>query len=273
MIDYNKKYLKYKSKYLKLKTLFGGEEDILETTKLIESVFNGASIGVSKRLKNELKKLRENGYTIDYSQIQSKKLILTDIDGSIVEITIPMDFPFHNITLYKIQQKINTPLSFIVDLIAKIPYTKPNVLVYCHPYKIDKEGHYLYNLIQKSIKESGLVECSIYTLDISGDPNILADGFSDEFINRYSINPSFDIVFLLDCAGPWEKLQKPEFYNFDAICVLIDKVLKIVKQNGKLIISKIIAPELYEKLLSHYSNSIPFISEESLDKVIQINKT
>ena len=79
MENYKNKYLKYKNKYLILKSkinnMIGGLTDE-EKRNLIEQNFSSQTN--KKRIFAEIKKLEEKGYNVDLSEIDSKKIIVTD---------------------------------------------------------------------------------------------------------------------------------------------------------------------------------------------------
>jgi hypothetical protein len=90
---------------------------------------------------------------------------------------------------------------------------KPRILVYCHPKSsiYETPNHYMKNFIEARIKNkygeqfNPKTNSIIYTLDINGNPTIITDGFSDNFLQKY--NNFFDMVFVLDCSGPWQTYQ------------------------------------------------------------------
>jgi hypothetical protein len=279
MENYKNKYLKYKNKYLILKSkitnMIGGLTDE-EKRNLIEQ--NYSSQGTKKRIFAEIKKLEEKGYDVDLSQIDSKKIIVSDANNNRLYVEINDGYPFKPIKVFLVNQQVNPGIT-IEKYISELPKSSnTNVLVYCHPYKYDssENKHFLSDVIEQVILESRLSEPSIYTLDIQREPNILADGFSEDFLGYFSnSNPTFDLVFMFDCSGPWSHYQgfnKENLEDKDKIIELINNVLRIVKSGGKLIISKILSVELYNLILTSIPNSIPFISEHLLDRSIVITK-
>jgi hypothetical protein len=125
-----------------------------------------------------------------------------------------------------------------------------SVLVYCHPDKLsvqDEKCHFNMPQIKKALQEAGINESKviIQTLDIAtigkppykvSSPDILVDGFSDEFIQQHK--EKFDMVWLPDCDGPWWDIQKTK--NMNEFIKLVNKLTTIVKPGGQLICWKIV---------------------------------
>lgn len=194
--------------------------------------------------------------------------------GDNIMFEIPENYPFSNITLYDVEQPLIDIKSTIFQTIKKIPNDGYNILVYCHPRRINKpDDHFMYEYIDREINKDD--NFNIYTIDVNKDgemfPDILGDGFGDSFINRYSNNPVFDIVFLPDCGGLWFDLQNNENSSFDEIIDLINKMLGLVKPGGKLLLSKFIKEGLYDEILNIIPNAED-ISIPEKGKVIKITK-
>jgi hypothetical protein len=194
----------------------------------------------------------------------------------------------------------------LLNYISELPKEyDSNVLIYCHErkYTCDDNDDYLqpYNMcetINKALTQFELTNPKIYTLDIKkkekysnpkhqqisneneyinyyeqpydflikNEPDILADGFCEDFINYFSSpTPIFDVVFMLDCSGPWNVFQgrlasdmnkyDNSTIDNDKIIEMINNVLKIIKINGKLMIGKILNIELYDYILNNIPNS------------------
>jgi SAM-dependent methyltransferase len=282
MDKYREKYLKYKNKYIKLKTqiMIGGSNLTNEDIELIYNKFNSMTAG---RIIGEIRFLeKNNNYSVDLSQINLNKILVSDVNnGNTLHVEITDGYPFNPIKFFSVNRPIDVGKK-ILNYVNELPkYSNKNVLVYCHPYKYEKSGdnkHWLSESIEKTISDFQLDKPNIYTIDIKGEPNILADGFGEEFINYFSTpKPTFDIVYLFDCDGLWAEYQgfnENKIINNEKIIELINNVLKIVKSGGKLIISKILTDELYELILSSIPNSGPYELEQldSGSKVIIITK-
>ncbi len=275
MENYKKKYLKYKNKYLQLKNQKAGNF----TEPQLSSYFTSLRPGVIRRLNIEIGKFESLGYIVELGERDLNIIYVTHPSSGIRnKIKITEAFP---------QQKriINNKLVdipaivFLADYfssnIKMIPREQSNILVYCHGKPILKPSdHHAYYSIEKAIRESGIEDPHIYTLDIVENPDLLEDGFDDEFLTRYSSNPLFDIVFMPDCSGPWWELQTSKFRGFEPLLQIIDKILSIIRPNGKLIISKLVKAGLYEAIMTHYTgNSKPFELVETPDiQAIEIRK-
>ncbi len=231
--------------------------------------------GTTRRLNIEIKKLIGSGFNIGFDSIRDKVLYVTEPDNSVThKINISDNYPFEGIILNDIKQN-NCPTETILNMLTQINSSNSNILVYSHPKPIlVSTDHFMYEIFESVVKESGsdIKNYNVYTLDIIGNPNIKADGFGQEFINKYSTNPAFDFVFMPDCAGPWYRLQGPDFLGFEPIIKLIDDVLKIVKPGGKLVISKFIKPGLFEAVLTHFPTSKIGNFNDWFDTILEIVK-
>lgn len=278
MENYKNKYLKYKNKYLILKSkitnMIGGLTDE-EKWNLIQQNFITQT--TKKRIFAEIIMLEKEGYNVDLTQIESQILIVTDTNNKKLYIKLNNKFPFVPYEVFSVVQSSSIKIEKYISELPK--WSNTNVLIYCHPFKYENNSenkYFLSDIVEQVILESMLNEPFIYTVDIQGEPNILADGFGEEFLDYFSNqNPTFDIVFMFDCAGLWSYYQgfnKEHLEDKDKIIELINNVLRIVKSGGKLIISKILSVDLYNLILCSIPNSIPFISEPLLEKTIVITK-
>ncbi len=285
-MDWKTKYIKYKNKYLDLKrTLIN--DNILTGGAVVfpPDIFAPAQI---RRLNLEVQRLEKEGFLVDGSEIASRVLYVIDsTDGVRNRLELPEGYPqLGQIVLNGVKQ-FNLATDNIINIVKRIPNDRQYVLVYCHPKNIkNSSDHFLYGSIQKAIEESGLTDPTILTIDITigddGDlrhgirpgPNIKANGFSDEFINRYTVISPFDIVFMPDCGGPWYELQNtPTTESIPRLLEIIERVMRIVKPGGKLIISKIFLPGLYEAVIERFPTASPFLLvENSQLPAIQIVK-
>ena len=231
--------------------------------------------GTIRRLDMEIHKLIEADYKVDLTDISSKTIRVSEPDNSTTHnIEIPDNYPFEGIILNGVHQN-NNPSVLILNILTLIRPVNQNILVYSHPKPIlVPKDHFMYEIFESVVKDSGseIKNYNLYTLDISGNPHIMADGFSPEFINKYASNPAFDIVFMPDCGGAWYRLQDPDFQGFEPIFELIDNVLKIVKPNGKLVISKFIRAGLFEAVLAHYPTSKALQFDNFNDTILEISK-
>ena len=266
---YKNKYLKYKNKYLDLKTKFIGGGLSEANKQLIQNEFPSSS--THKRIIVEINMLEKEGYSVDLSQITSKKLIVSDNNNKLLSFEIPLNYPFRPYKVFSVEQ-FHYNMKPMINYISNLPNpANSNILIYCHSRKYINSGdnkHWASETIDKTINETNLVDPKIYTIDIQkteNGPDLLANGFGDEFINYFSLIPTFDIVFMLDCAGPWVLYQgyyKDGTIDNEMMINLIKNVLRLVKQNGKLIISKIINEGLYEMILASIPNASPFITAQ-----------
>ena len=266
---YKNKYLKYKNKYLDLKTKFIGGGLSEANKQLIQNEFPSSS--THNRIIAEINLLEKEGYSVDLSQITSKKLIVSDNNNKLLSFEIPDYYPFRPYKVFSVEQ-FHYNMKPMINYISNLPNpANSNILIYCHSRKYINSGdnkHWASETIDKTINETNLVDPKIYTIDIQkteNGPDLLANGFGDEFINYFSLIPTFDIVFMLDCAGPWVLYQgyyKDGTIDNEMMINLIKNVLRLVKQNGKLIISKIINEGLYEMILASIPNASPFITAQ-----------
>lgn len=231
--------------------------------------------GTRRRINFEIKKLIDERYKIGFDDIRDKVLYVTEPNDAVThKINISDNYPFEGIILNGIKQN-NCPSEFIISILTLIRPTNQNILVYSHhkPILVPKD-HFMYGVFEEVVKDSGfdIKNYNVYTLDIKGNPHILADGFAPEFINKYASEPTFDFVFMPDCGGLWYTLQEHDFNGFGPIIGLIESVLKIVKTGGKLVISKFIRPGLFEAVLTHFPTSKPLKFNNFNDVILEIVK-
>lgn len=252
---YYEKYIKYKTKYLKLKKridiepqLFGG----------------GYPIKFKKRMDMELQLLSDNGFVLENNVPETNYIIISK-NNIKYKIEFPIRYPFqkpivNNITLdYEYTPRYN--LLNIIKYYEPFYTDKIDALIYCHAnkYKDTKKPHWLKEHMEQKIMEKkkiqNLDDYIIKTLDIRGEPDYIVDGFNDIVIENN--NSRFEFVFLPDCAGPWYDLQNKD--NIEDFIDLIIKVNTMIKLNGYLFIGKIltfdyhtIITKLREKLGQNY---------------------
>ncbi len=275
MENYKEKYFKYKNKYLQLKNQKAGNFTQLE----LSSYFTTLMPNIIRRLNIEIRKFESLGYIVELGEPNLNIIYVTHPSSGIrnkIKITeaFPQEKRIINNKLVDIPAIVLLADYFSAN-IKLIPREQSNILIYCHGKPILKQSdHHAYYSIEKAIKESGIVDPHIYTLDIVENPDLLEDGFDEEFLTRYSSNPLFDIVFMPDCGGPWWNLQTSEFRGFEPLLQIVDKILSIIRPNGKLIISKIVKDGLYEAIMKRYTgNSKPFeLVETPSIQAIEITK-
>ena len=135
-----------------------------------------------------------------------------------------------------------------------------NVLVYCHPHKF--EGHFEERAIEQILNENLISksDASIQTINTSGNPDILADGFDYGFVSTHQ--NMFDIVHLPNCN---------ENTDFEAMYEMIITVLPIVKDGGLLVFGKIFSTDIVSfDAFVDYLRSLQLIIEP---KYYDINNT
>lgn len=149
-----------------------------------------------------------------------------------------------------------------VPVVPTVPTTAPppsetrKMLVYCHPHPIKKAGdHFLWNFFSETVAKEGkkMSDFAISSMDILPGGTIQADGFSDDFVQKH-LN-EYNLVFVPDCGGNWIKYQDP-ILNLNGIYDLISTVLKVVKPQGKLILSKFVAPNLAKLVAAKFDGTI-----------------
>jgi hypothetical protein len=147
------------------------------------------------------------------------------------------------------------------------------ILVYCHPRDVvDTPPHFLLDGFIELLHKYNITNHKFHTVDTSGTPDYKEDGFSPDFLDKFSNDPYFDIVILPDCGGLWYELQKDKI-DVAGFINLINNILKIVKIDGKLIISKILYDSLWDKLNEHYENSnFIYFSNHPDMKLLEITK-
>jgi len=154
------------------------------------------------------------------------------------------------------------------ELIPKIDTAIVNILVYCHPKKIEKEeDHFLYSHFIHIIENYSRDKYKIYTLDIKGNSDFMVDGFSDEFITTQ--NNKWDIIFIPDCAGQWVENQdvwtphRP--FKIDWFLDKIPKIVNMLKKNGELYFSKIVNSDNQTQIINGLNKLGYFTSTNHFD--------
>ncbi len=148
----------------------------------------------------------------------------------------------------------NEHLSYALSLAHDKEQPKYNVLIYCHPRKInihDPESHWWLHTNYPNVSSKPLIEFIfnrnkipigniIKTVDINGSPDYKENGFDHDFISKHK--NEFDIVMLPDCGGRWWGLThiKDEQEQIIMLQILIDELMNLLKKNGALYLSKLI---------------------------------
>lgn len=238
--------------------------------KFILNMIGGMELGppanIIKRVIKEIEKMKEKNYSVEilnnYSTlIVSRNDEITNKKTNKYIITLNSSYPFHPPYINDYIDKYPNPQVKLDEYIEKanpIKTTTENPLkmvVYCHR---KRDYHFATNIMNKILNENGYGDLNnilkMY-LDIEPHsyipegpysyipeglpygPHIIADGFSDTFINNH-LN-MFDIVALPDCAGDWYTYVGKE-PNIEKILELIIRVLKIVKDDGIIFFSKLL---------------------------------
>ena len=123
-------------------------------------------------------------------------------------------------------------------------------LILCHPkqcYVKDKIicNHYFGNILSEtSLDFTGFI---FKTIDLKNSyddcPSYIDDCFSDNFINNHL--HEYDLLIAPDCGGKWYTLQ--ESHNLKEFGILINSLIKLLKENSIIILDKFIFPE-FKKL-------------------------
>jgi hypothetical protein len=174
----------------------------------------------------------ENIRSLDYNILennQNKKVLYLEKNDKYYIINYETDLYVNNI---KFQTNKNS-----VDVLHELSQYDCNFLIYCHPYSYDT--HWQIKYFEFIVKTLGFKNVNYTTLDVVKGGDILVDdGFDGDFIEFNSKYPIYDIVILPDCGGTWgsawgsfEKYQK-------LIFEIINNVLTIIKEGGKLYLSK-----------------------------------
>lgn len=144
-------------------------------------------------------------------------------------------------------------------LVEKLYNFTTHILVYCHNKKIKTDmnhtkidnGHWQFEIFNSIINMYNLNNIIIKTVDILPGGDYMADGFSDDFINKYS--GKFNIVILPDCGGDFFTFQENK--QIEKLNALFEKILRLLKINGILIVGKILNEDYYKQILGHFENS------------------
>ena len=231
------------------------------------------SKGVMKRMTAETRILNDNNYSIE-----SKDNLLYECTnnntGAKYIIQLPPDYPFKSpIINGKKSPYIWSPGNKLFQFIHELE-NKYQVLIYCH-YELAND-HFLFNEFKQVLNDKGvdIDNALLHTLDIRNDGiinsnNIVADGFSDEFI--YSNENFFDLVFVPDCAGLWYDYQRedtPE--NYENLKQLMLKILIIVKNGHDVFFSKFLQREWVQRLVDELS-TVPVVESVSTTRLGSID--
>ncbi len=238
-MDYQEKYLKYKTKYLHLKNIVGG---------------GFLNPQIENRVQIEIKRLKDLDLFDDfnYDKENNRITFIRKSDGCIIRIILPQNYPFDkptitynnrnlNIDLWGVGKNLKTFVLSIQDNLER----KNQILIMCHPHKIETHGHWLLDSdIKPLIEKERIDNYEFITGDIISGGDIQDDLFSDGFINQNIEN--FNAVIIPDCAGFWYTLQKSrESIYCDKLYLLIKKIMNTIKNNGVLFISKFLYDEFY----------------------------
>ena len=248
-MNFIQKYKKYKSKYLELKKLIGGEKESSAIKRI------GNEVGkLSEELYKNIK-LDEN-YNLTFEKIS---------DNSRIEVIFPDDYPFKPpiIKLNNIIISISffkwTPAMIFITLLYP-PAVKPSdkkVLILCHNKLVTGsfepltlENHW-YGMPFFPNKDT-ILNCLFKKYNLTGNPifdtidvlpggTLTGDAFSDDFINFIdtSIEKKYDLVMVPDCGGPWVQLRCNDEAETKLIYLSL-KLTKLVKPNGIIQFGKIL---------------------------------
>ncbi len=235
-MDYQEKYLKYKTKYLHLKNIVGG---------------GFLNPQIENRVQIEIKRLKDLDLFDDfnYDKENNRITFIRKSDGCIIRIVLSQNYPFDkpiitynnknlNIDSWVIGKKLELLITDVPDNLEK----KNQILIMCHPRKLETHGHWLLDSdIKPLIEKERIDNYEFITGDIISGGDIQDDLFSDGFINQNIEN--FNAVIMPDCGGFWYTLQESK--ECDKLYKIIKKVMNIVKKNGVLFISKFIFPDFY----------------------------
>lgn len=198
--------------------------------------------------------LNNDNKNIIYLEIDSKNFIIKYENNNFYINNIIID------TKTNLKDKLNDYLKYDC-----------NFLIYCHPRPYDT--HWQIDYFHSITQKLGFKNVKYSTLDIINKPDILADGFKGEFIEINSKYPIYDIVILPDCGGDWY------LKNDDTITIfnIINNILKIIKEGGKLYLSKIIEPinidVIYQEFNKKYKCEIENFKFSTVDiKYLVITK-
>jgi hypothetical protein len=132
-----------------------------------------------------------------------------------------------------------TPIEMLVR--RPIDATNKNMLVYCHDRPV--ETHFALPGLLRLAEGHSIERDNIFTVDIRGEPDIVANGFSEDFLERHT--SMFDVVVMPDCDGPWMAVVQMEVglmsleSRMAFLKKLFDAVFSVVKPGGTLVVSKL----------------------------------
>lgn len=266
-MEYNLKYLKYKTKYLNLKyTGYIGGGDI-PSVKL-----QGTAL---KRFNIDMKIL---GLGTILEPMSSKYYEIT-YNGNTFHISFPENYPFSPPTINGMIPTYVSPAqnpSVILDALIDSKPSAKNTLIYCH----NKLYHWLIKTWNELFGENFTNSNKIYfDLEINQRNSKIfkGDGFSNDFLSTN--NNLWDFIMIPDCGIP-DRLPK-EFgglYNLtmkseDIIkdtpvaFELLKRILLNLKIGGNLWLTKTITSELTDLIILELGPKyeIKFIQENFND--------
>lgn len=214
-MDLKFKYYKYKIKYLKLKNQIAGKKPAIKR----------------KLDKEEIKyeEKNEQHYLIHYND---------KIYNYVIDKDYPFSSPIINGTItmrnYSPSMKISQTLDYYEE---NIPVNN-NILIYCHPTKLDDTYWKLKFLKSRlSFYNIDYDLTKIKTVDINclDEYCIKKDGFSKDFIEENKNKYRF--IFVPDCNGNWWNYQE-KWNNVDKLVDLIMEMNKMIVKGGILCMSK-----------------------------------
>ncbi len=250
-MDYYLKYLKYKKKYLKLKT-----------TKFIggANLLKGAGL---KRFRKEMSSfdiLDENPTSDTYYEIE--------FNGNKFYVSFPLQYPLKPIKINGLIPAVQwKPLFKVIDILNMLNRSDiKNTLVYCHGRSDD---HFLTKT-WASIFDPGFTTSNKIYFDL--EPNryggvkdnvFIGNGFGEEFLRLN--NNLWDFIMVPDCGVRESSIEFGGLYNLtidsknklrDAVPALdlLKKMLLNLNINGKLWLTKTISTELINLIIANLPN-------------------
>uniref|UniRef100_A0A6C0BCQ4 Uncharacterized protein n=1 Tax=viral metagenome TaxID=1070528 RepID=A0A6C0BCQ4_9ZZZZ len=117
-------------------------------------------------------------------------------------------------------------------------------LILCHPRKVSVENgrltnHWYGDMVIYDINFSGV---NMSTVDIIGDPNILANCFSQKFWSSHL--KEYSVLIAPDSGGLWYKFQ--EDHEEIGFKILLEGILTMMSDNCHVILDKFIYPKFRE---------------------------
>jgi len=273
MDNYEKKYLKYKIKYLTLKEQYGSSPPIDEMQR--------------KRLSAEAKQMSDKYSFGQIPEKQTDEFIITrkadNLKFNVILNNFPLGAPIItcnnkklivsedwkvSIRLLSIFEANNDLINEIVNInhannpnvvadenkTTKLNKSQSNqlaVLLYCDPHgnenicDFDKgtlSPHWwgLFNVLKEfnlSEKFTGTSICETIDNAPNSKASYQEDGFSNKFIELHL--EKYDLVMVPDCAGPWYELQMKN--NIEELIKIATNLTNLLTPNGVIIFSKFIS--------------------------------